>query len=580
MIRIENLTFSFPTKDLYQDISFSLEQGQHCAFIGASGNGKSTLIEMILDQDKHHYAGQIHIEDKTRIGYMSQFMSSDQAPETSVFDFIAEDFLNYEKKIADICEQMATAEDIEPLLEAYQEALDGFQAIGGDDYESIIHKKLNLASLMTHRDLKISQISGGEFKLVQIMKEMLKQPHIMIMDEPDVFLDFENLEALKELINNHKGILLVITHNRYLLNHCFNKIIHLENKQLQEYNGSYIDYNFALLESKIELQELAIADQEEIERNEALIHQLRLNATYSAEAAKGRALRARVKYQERLEARRIQAPFVEIKQPYIEFAWHEDIETYPAITTQDHTIAFDQVLFEHASFEIQSTDKVALIGSNGTGKTSLLRQLVSGHDNIQVHPDTKLTYLSQVQGETLKDEDTVYDAFFEAGFESRSQIAAHLLNFGFDEEILYQPLSKFSGGERNLLQIAKVCGDRANMLLLDEPTSHLDTYAQMALERAIQDYPGGLIMVSHDYYTIANTVDYLLIIQDGELRKISNRKFRKMIYKNHYNKDYLILEQEKKTLETQIAMALKATKFKRAKEICDSLKDVIEKMKQ
>ena len=193
-------------------------------------------------------------------------------------------------------------------------------AIGGEDFESNINKKLNLANLIKHKDLRVSELSGGEFKLIQVIKEMLKSPNLMIMDEPDVFLDFENLNSLKNLINSHKGIMLIITHNRYLLNHCFNKIIHLENMELQEFNGRYVDYNFSLLQSKIELQELAIADDEEIARNEILIDKLRFIATYNSEASRGKTLKARVKYQERLEARKIKAPFVYIKQPDISLA--------------------------------------------------------------------------------------------------------------------------------------------------------------------------------------------------------------------------------------------------------------------
>lgn len=129
------------------------------------------------------------------------------------------------------------------------------------------------------------------------------------MDEPDVFLDFKNLNALKNLINAHKGTLLVITHNRYLLNHFFNKILHLENMEIQEFDGGYVEYNFSLLQTKIELQELAAADTEEIERNEILIDRLRELATENAEKFRGKTLRARVKFQERLEKRRIKAPF-------------------------------------------------------------------------------------------------------------------------------------------------------------------------------------------------------------------------------------------------------------------------------
>ena len=227
MIKINNLSYSFPNKDLYKEISFNIEQGQHCAFIGASGSGKSTLIDMIMDTEKYLYDGKIEIDSNFKIGYVSQFLKLDKNREITVFEYIAEEFIKLQEKISSICTEMETSLDIETLLEKYQEALDKFEAIDGDNYESNITRKLNLANLDNHKDKKISEVSGGEFKLIQIIKEMLNNPDLLIMDEPDVFLDFENLNGLKNLINSHKKTLLVITHNRYLLNHFFNKIINL-----------------------------------------------------------------------------------------------------------------------------------------------------------------------------------------------------------------------------------------------------------------------------------------------------------------------------------------------------------------
>jgi ATP-binding cassette subfamily F protein 3 len=242
---------------------------------------------------------------------------------------------------------METSSDIDALLEKYQEALGAFNAIGGDDFESIINKKLNLANLTKHKDLMVSELSGGEFKLIQVIKEMLNNPDLMIMDEPDVFLDFENLNSLRNLINSHKGTLLIITHNRYLLNHCFNKILHLEIMELQEFDGTYIDYNFSLLQTKIELQELAIADSEEIERNAMLINKLRYIVTYNPDASKGRSLMARVKIQERLEARRIKEPFVHIEQPNISFDIDNEIEETTALKVNDYNVSYDEILLEN-----------------------------------------------------------------------------------------------------------------------------------------------------------------------------------------------------------------------------------------
>ena len=271
MIKELILSYSFPQKELYNNISFTLEDGQHCAFIGTSGSGKSTLIDIMMDPERYMFDGKLEIDPNCRIGYVSQFSQLDKTKETTVFEYIGEEFIKIQNEITSICTEMETSSDIESLLEKYQQALDAFDAIDGDDFESNINKKLNLANLIKYKDLMVSELSGGEFKLIQVIKEMLNSPDLMIMDEPDVFLDFENLNALKNLINSHKGIMLVITHNRYLLNHCFNKIIHLENMELQEFDGRYIDYNFSLLQTKIELQELAIADDEEIERNENII---------------------------------------------------------------------------------------------------------------------------------------------------------------------------------------------------------------------------------------------------------------------------------------------------------------------
>ncbi|MDW7661129.1 MAG: ATP-binding cassette domain-containing protein [Bacillota bacterium] len=583
MIKINDLSYSFPQKDLFNKISFTLEEGQHSAFIGTSGSGKSTLIQMIMDPERYMFDGTIELDQHCKMGYVSQFPKHDHTKKITVFEYIGEDYITLRNELESIGTAMETSTEIDVLLEKYQHALDAFNAIGGDDYESNINKKLNLANLSKIKDMSVSMISGGEFKLIQVIKEMLKQPDLMFMDEPDVFLDFENLGALKNLINAHKGILLVVTHNRYLLNHCFDKILHLENTELQEFDGGYIEYNLTLLQKKIELQELAIADDEEIERNDQMIHKLRLIATSNAEASRGKALYARVKIQERLEARRIKAPFVDIKKPDIELhAAHGLSDTF-ALKVNDFSISFDELLLENVSFEIGAGEKVALIGSNGTGKTTLFRAIFKNScDSIDINENASVAYLSQVQGEMLCESNSVLEEFFDIGFKSSGEIRSHVARYGFNEDVLDRKIRTLSGGEKNILQIAKISAQKSDLLLLDEPTSHLDTYSQMALEKAIENYTGAILMISHDYYTIANCMDYVLIIEDKTIRKMSIRKFRKMIYNSHFEKDYLELEQKKKSIETKIELALKETDFELAKvfaEELETLVDLIQKSK-
>ena len=579
MIKIDNLSYSFPEKNLYNEISFTLEEGQHCAFIGNSGSGKSTLIDLIMDPEGYMFDGNLEIEPGCRIGYVSQFYEVDTRNELTVFEYIGENFIQLQNELTKIGEDMATSSDIESLLEKYQDISDKIDAIGGNDFESIINKQLNLSNLMHCKDLTMSKISGGEYKLIQVIKEMLTLPDLMIMDEPDVFLDFDNLNSLKDLINSYKGTLLIITHNRYLLNHCFDKIIHLENMELQEFDGNYIDYNLSLLQSKIELQELAHADTEEIKRNELLIKKFRKAAADNPEASIGQHVKSRVKIQERLMARRIKEPFIFINQPDMVFPTNnmdDNTEETVALEVSDFSIGFDEILIENINFQIKSTDKVVLIGPNGTGKTTLLQEIFkNNHPSIKFNEDIKVAYLSQLKGETLNESNTVFEEFFNAGFKTYDEITSCILNYGLNENIVNQKIESLSGGEKNILQLAKLSYIKSDMLILDEPTSHLDTYSQIALEKAIENYNGAILMVSHDFYSIVNSMDYVLLIDDKTIRKMNMKKFKQMIYRKHFDKNYLEFEAKKKEIETKIEMALKDKDFELAEVLSIELESLI-----
>ena len=581
MIQVENLSYSFPTKELYKSVTFTLEDGQHCAFIGSNGTGKTTLVDMIIDPEKYLYDGKIIKSEECRIGYVNQFSKSEKDQKKTVFEYLSEKFVENQIETAKVCEEMAVAEDLEPVFARYQELMDLFTAMDGDNYESNIKKQLYLVGMTNHENTEISALSGGEYKLLQVMKEMLQNPNLLIMDEPDVFLDFENLNGLCALINSYKGTMLVITHNRYLLNHCFNKILHLENTDIQEFDGNYIDYNYALLQKKIELQEVAAEEQEEIARAEKMVERLRAEATKMSIASFGRTVHAKQTYLDRLKARAIKEPFVEIRLPKITLPEVEQAEEAPVVLNiSDYQVAFDETILENVSFELKAGEKVAIVGANGTGKTTLLRDIFkNAHPAIKIGEDVEVGFLSQLHGEMLDESKTVYEEFETLGFEKKADIYNYLKEYCFEEDTLTQKIGQLSGGEQNLLQLAKISVSKANLLLLDEPTSHLDAYSQLALEKAVAEYHGAVLMVSHDFYNIVNCADYVMFVDEKSMRPMRIRSFRKKIYENHFNKDYLELEQKKKELETRISACLKSKDFKTAKKLCEQLEEIIGKMR-
>ena len=580
MIRAEQLSYGFPDKDLYNRISFTLDEGRHCALIGSNGTGKTTLADLIRQPEQYLFDGKLFRENVGRIGYVEQFAARSKDQSVTVQDYLSADFLALQEKIDQVCGEMAVSEDLDNLLEQYQALLDESESMDADNYEQNIRKQLELAELDSKAQLELSKLSGGEYKLIQVIRQMLRRPGLLIMDEPDVFLDFENLAGLRELINAYQGTMLVITHNRFLLSHCFDQIWHLENGDLQEFDGSFLEYNYFRLHTKIQMKKANAYMEEEIRRTTEMVERLRKEASEVVDPLKGRTLKGKVSYLERVKRWQVKAPFVEIRQPEIRLPEVERGEEQPELLKVDnYTLSFDRKLLEQVSFSLHAHEKIAIVGPNGTGKSTMLRELTKGSNPaFRFSPDAAPAFFSQLHQETLNENNSIYQEFYDLGFDTPAQVEAHLSGYCFDPDTLHRSIRNLSGGEKNLLQLAKLAVGNANLLMLDEPSSHLDTFAQIALEQAIQDYNGAVLMVSHDFYSIVNCVDSVLYVENGTIRPMSARAFRKMIYKNHFPLEYLELEQRKKELETKISRCLESGDCDTAQQLCDELGDIVRKM--
>ena len=360
MINAEKLTFGFSGSYLFQNISFHLEENCHCALIGSNGSGKTTLVNLIREPANFLFDGKVTLEGAGRIGYVSQFAIREGDQSVTVFDYLRQDFLELEQAMAETCMQMESAEDMDAVMERYQQLLDESDAVDADNHELNIRRQLQLAELQEKEELALASLSGGELKLVQIIRQMLRRPGLLIMDEPDVFLDFENLNGLRDLINAYKGTLLVVTHSRYLLAHCFDKIWHLENADLQEYEGSFTEYSYTRLQKKIDRKLAAVADEEEIQRITELVERLREDATEVIDPQLGRTLKGKVSYLGRLQSRQIKAPFVEIRQPEICLPPVEVTEeTEELLRLDNYSLSFAEMLLDAVSFAVRSTVNIS-----------------------------------------------------------------------------------------------------------------------------------------------------------------------------------------------------------------------------
>ena len=584
MIQVEELSFGFTAKDLYKDISFTLEAGQHCALIGSNGTGKSTLAEILIHPEEYLYDGKIVRDESCRIGYASQFSVGDKFQDRTVFEFLSERFTSLQNDIEAVCAAMTETEDLDALYEQYQQLLDQNEAMDGDHYESKIRKSLAVAGMNDLAETKLADISGGEYKMMQIMREMLLAPNLLVLDEPDVFLDFGNLGGLAQLINEYEGTMLVITHDRYLLNHCFNKILHLENGDLQEFDGTYSEYRCSILREKLALKLQNIEEQEEIARTQELVDILRKRATEKVNPVIGRSVNAKQSQLDRLVARQIKAPFIEIREPEIvlpevnaeEAAGGTELsEEKPVLTITDYQVSFEEDLLENVSFQLFAGEKAALIGANGTGKTTLIRDILQNdHPAIHIDENTKYACLSQLQEEGLDEEKTVFETLQDGGFATREDVRHCLAQYCLQEECMDQKVSRLSSGEKNMLQIALLAASDAQLLILDEPTSHLDLYAQTALEKAIADYEGTVLMVTHDFYLAAGCADYVLLVEDHTVRRMRTRKFRKMVYDKYFDSAYLETDRKKQELEAAITTAFKKNDLAAVDKLCGQLEEL------
>lgn len=515
LVGLNNVTFEFGARVIVQNATWHIHPGERIGLIGYNGTGKSTLLKVLVGEYLPS-AGTVERSRGTTIGYLHQdllsFDTNDSILEVAMGAF--EKVKQLEKEIEILGRELEATSD-EKLLHQYSDKLHELEVLGGYD----IHHKteevlqgLGFENSSLQRPYK--EFSGGWRMRVLLAKMILQQPDVLLLDEPTNHLDLPSIEWLEKYLQHYKGSVVIVSHDKYFLNRMVTKIVELYQQELHIYSGNYSFYETEKAQ-RIELQQRAYENQQEyIRQQERFIERFRAKAT---KAAAAQSAMKRLEKLERVEQ-------VEIERPNLRINFQVDKQPGKIIATLKHaTKKFGNLtIVEDAMAEIDRGDKIALIGANGKGKSTLLRMIagtepfegerVWGHN---VHE----SFYAQHQLEALNMNNDVLEEMQTCGSgKTELELRSLLGCFLFSGDDVEKKIRVLSGGEKARVALAKVITSKANFLMLDEPTNHLDIHSVELLIEALNRYEGTMILVSHDRYFISKTVNSIWEIDDHKIR--------------------------------------------------------------
>lgn len=515
LITFDNVSFSYGENLIFKNVSFSLNEGCRTALIGANGEGKTTLLKLLTGR-LHADSGGITIKNGIKIGYLEQnggYQSGNTVYDEMLGIFKTE--IESVEKLSSLSAELSVAEEGSKeysRLAAKLEALNKY--ISSHDCfntEVKIKTVLNGMGFSKMYERVIDTMSGGEKTRLLLCKLLLEECDLLVLDEPTNHLDMETLFWLEDYLKSFKGGIFVVSHDRYFLDKLVNNVLELENKGLNSFAGNYTKYKVLKAELVARLLKEFEAEEEKREKLQDYI------AKNSARASTAKSAQSRVKQLEKLP--NAEKPFVPPRPP--RFIFEYDNPPYAdVLTIENYSLTRGgKMLVKDLSLSVKRGDKLALIGKNGTGKSSLLKDIVNGERGIKIGRGVKLSYYDQ-ENKNLDGENTVlYELWGRHTGLGQTEVRAALARCGLFQEDMEKPVKSLSGGERAKLSLCVLESERGNVLLLDEPTNHLDLPAQEALEYALKAFDGTLIFVSHDRYFISALADSIAEIDDGALKK-------------------------------------------------------------
>lgn len=517
-IVLNNINKSFGSKQVLKNINFEIKTNERVALIGPNGCGKTTILKMINKED-NPTSGDIFIRKGAKVEMLSQY-PREYLNNYKVNDIIYDSFkeiIEMDTKLKNIENEMmnATGDKLNKLINKYSALQEKFINIGGYEMNSKVDKLVAAFKINSLLDKTYKELSGGEKTIINLISILLKDPDILLLDEPTNHLDIDMLEWLEKFINSCNKTIVIISHDRYFLDKVVNKIILIDNGEEEIFNGNY-SYFLNENEERVmrEFNEYK-NQQKQIDAMKKTIKKLREWGKLAYPCGE-KFFRRAASIEKRLEKMDI------IEKPkqdeIINLAFninHRGSNKIIELVNYDMSIG-DRKLFNKVNLLIRYKERICLMGKNGTGKSTFIKHLINRDENIKIGPHIKIGYIPQEIVFENENISVIEEArkYFE-GYEEHLRSA--LVKFLFYSDGIYTRLNMLSGGERLRLKLFCLMQEDNNLLVLDEPTNHIDINTKEILEEALNNYMGTILVVSHDRYFINKIATRIVMIENSNL---------------------------------------------------------------
>ncbi len=536
-LSLANTTLILGAKTIFANLTWEIQHDQRIGLVGANGAGKSSLLKLIIGEYTPEFGGAVVRAKGVTLGYLPQ---DPELPATSALEVV----LSGEPRIAEIETELARAEarladpagygDDRALgrsLDTQQKLLDEFARLEGDTYAARARDTLHGLGLEEADWAKPTHLlSGGQKKLVGLARLLMARPAVLLLDEPDNHLDLPGKAFLEKLIVNYPGAVVLISHDRYLLDAVVTHIAELEDGKIFTFTGDYTSYITDKEERLARQEEIYQIQQREIKRLEAAVKRYALWVVVN-DGFVGR-YHSTQKRLERFKEQAIDKPILDRKQMDLALnGWRGSNKVLELVglsksfpDSQPHPNGSKPPVLKSLNLLLQHGERVGLIGANGAGKSVLLKlitqQFAPSAGQVKIGPSVKLGYYAQ-EHETLDFNQTLIDAVRRAHPLSEQAAVAFLKRYLFGYLQSTQKIGSLSGGERSRLQLALLVLSGVNFLLLDEPTNNLDIASAEVLENALDEFEGTVLVISHDRYFLDRTVNRIVELEQGLLTEYS-----------------------------------------------------------